>query len=496
MSLPPSSMTSTSISANGSAATSARASSVSACSAGAADLVGASAPAPSRRRRPATRPRPRRRARARRRAARSTPSSSWSRIDDAPRSEWNWAAPGCLPKPTTSIFVQPLSIGPRNWVCGLIRLTGRMRSAPAAWTSRCSGRPRTSWATTTVSIDERISQSRASARHAELGQRRQLALGGGAAVAAHRRDDERRRAEVAQPGDGAPQQLDACRSGRGCRRRRRPSSRRRRRRRSARTTSSRAAPSTSATAGGSGTGSSTRVSARHGDRRVDRQHDAGVELVPSHDTDGTGFTGARWTPEDRFVGEIAGVGTTSGSRLVIGRWPTSPFGSFADAMVEHADGHRVLDRAEPGGRDLHRRRLRVRRGRGHRRRRRPRTGAAAVPRRPARRRARRSVGATRSAGRCVPCRAPIATSPTWATVVDPVARTVLRGVRTRGTTPGGDEFYGATDRHRIVAAVTHVGRRRPRPAGGRRPAGALRLQLRSAAAVDRGRDDDGAARPR
>ena len=47
----------------------------------------------------------------------------------------------------------------------------------------------------------------------------------------------------------------------------------------------------------------------------------------------------------------------------------------------------------------------------------------------------------------------IATSPTWATIVDPVARTVLRGVRTRGTTPGGDEFYGATDRHRIVAAV-------------------------------------------
>ena len=46
------------------------------------------------------------------------------------------AAPGCLPKPTTAIFVQPLSIGPLNAVCGLIRLTGRMRSAPAAWASR------------------------------------------------------------------------------------------------------------------------------------------------------------------------------------------------------------------------------------------------------------------------------------------------------------------------------------------------------------------------
>ena len=45
---------------------------------------------------------------------------------------------------------------------------------------------------------------------------------------------------------------------------------------------------------------------------------------------------------ERFIGEIAGVGTTSGTRLVIGHWPTSPFGSIADAMVEHADGRRVL----------------------------------------------------------------------------------------------------------------------------------------------------------
>jgi hypothetical protein len=51
----------------------------------------------------------------------------------------------------------------------------------------------------------------------------------------------------------------------------------------------------------------------------------------------------------------------------------------------------------------------------------------------------------------------IATTPAWATIVDPVARTALRGVRTRGTTPGGDEYYGVTDRHRIVAAVTTWG---------------------------------------
>ena len=148
-------------------------------------------------------------------------------------------------------------------VCGLIRLTGMMRSAPAAWTSRCSGRPRRSWATTTVSIVERISQSRASSRHAELGQHRQLALGRGAAVAAHRRDDERRRAEVAQPGDGA-----RAAARRAPVRPRLPAPTATvipcsTRRRGARTTSSRAAPSTSATAGGSGTGSSTAGQPRH-----------------------------------------------------------------------------------------------------------------------------------------------------------------------------------------------------------------------------------------
>ena len=44
----------------------------------------------------------------------------------------------------------------------------------------------------------------------------------------------------------------------------------------------------------------------------------------------------------RFDGEIAGVGTTQGTRIVVGRWLQSPFGPFADVMVERADGHRVL----------------------------------------------------------------------------------------------------------------------------------------------------------
>ena len=44
----------------------------------------------------------------------------------------------------------------------------------------------------------------------------------------------------------------------------------------------------------------------------------------------------------RFHGRIAGFGTESGVRLVVGMWPRSPLGSFADVMVERADGHRIL----------------------------------------------------------------------------------------------------------------------------------------------------------
>jgi hypothetical protein len=44
----------------------------------------------------------------------------------------------------------------------------------------------------------------------------------------------------------------------------------------------------------------------------------------------------------RFRGAIAGVGTTSGVRVVVGRWDESPYGAFVDAMVETAAGHRAL----------------------------------------------------------------------------------------------------------------------------------------------------------
>jgi hypothetical protein len=44
----------------------------------------------------------------------------------------------------------------------------------------------------------------------------------------------------------------------------------------------------------------------------------------------------------RFSGAIAGAGSSSGVRLVVGRWLDSPLGAFADVMVQDAAGNRTL----------------------------------------------------------------------------------------------------------------------------------------------------------
>src|SRR3954454_5949020 len=54
----------------------------------------------------------------------------------------------------------------------------------------------------------------------------------------------------------------------------------------------------------------------------------------------------------RFRGRIAGVGSTSGTRVVVGHWLESPYGEFGDAMVETANGHRVLLAPDDRIRDL------------------------------------------------------------------------------------------------------------------------------------------------
>ncbi len=155
---------------------------------------------------------------------------------------------------------------------------------------------------------------------------------------------------------------------------------------------------------------------------------------------------------ERFTGRIAGVGSTSGVRIVVGRWDDSPWGRFADVMIEDAAGHRVLLAPDE--------------------------------------RVRSFVAATYSfdehviepvavkdtadgwhvstpslslhlvtGGRTplgaalglLPAR--VATAPAWCALVDPLVCVALRGVRTRGTA-GGDrrEWYGATS----VVAVTAI----------------------------------------
>ena len=153
----------------------------------------------------------------------------------------------------------------------------------------------------------------------------------------------------------------------------------------------------------------------------------------------------------RFRGSIAGLGSSSGVRIVVGSWAESPFGAFTDVMLAEPDGTRrllapTLDVAafvadtyvfddvllvpvdasrdgssahvHAGELDLH-----FTRGR------------------------RTPLGlALRSVPR------PVAVSPWWSQVTDPLARTLLRGVRTRGSARDGrTETYAATDHHAITS---------------------------------------------
>lgn len=157
----------------------------------------------------------------------------------------------------------------------------------------------------------------------------------------------------------------------------------------------------------------------------------------------------------RFDGSIAGAGSTSGVRVVVGHWPRTPLGAFSDVMVETADGHRVLlapradvsqlvsatysfdeTRIEPVAVD---------------------TGPECWRVRSPSLELELGLGGRTLLGvalRAVPSR--VATSPAWCAVTDPVARVVLRGVRTRGTAGRGRrEWYGATDLRAVRSLAGH-----------------------------------------
>lgn len=163
--------------------------------------------------------------------------------------------------------------------------------------------------------------------------------------------------------------------------------------------------------------------------------------------------------DQRFHGQIAGVGTSSGVRIVVGRWRDTPWGPFADAMVELADGHRLLLAPTPRVRDFIAGTYTFDETRvesvemtvgtadasGHEQWR-LRTDSLTLD---------LEVGRRTALGwalRLVPRR--LSASPAVAVAVDPVARVVLRGVRTAGTARAGRrEYYGAGDAHAVVAAT-------------------------------------------
>ncbi len=155
---------------------------------------------------------------------------------------------------------------------------------------------------------------------------------------------------------------------------------------------------------------------------------------------------------ERYQGRIGGVGTTSGTRLVVGHWTHTPLGSFSDVMVERPDGHRILLAPSEAVRDVieatyvfdevRLEPVSVVETDGSWR-----VSSPSLSMR---------IGFGRRSGlgwllRAVPSR--LATSTHWATLVDPVAARVLDGVRTRGVArEGRQEWYGATDLRLVTSA--------------------------------------------
>lgn len=167
-----------------------------------------------------------------------------------------------------------------------------------------------------------------------------------------------------------------------------------------------------------------------------------------------------------FTGHIAGAGTGSGLRIVVGAWDESPFGTFTDVMLQCADDERVLlapddsvaefvgstyrfDRVEVGA---------VSAG----------FGAGQLVVTTENFDARFRIGGPARVDhllRLVPRR--LATSPRWLRVIDPVAARVLPGVHTYGTAGNGRvEYYGVRRSRRITAIDGHY---RGSPFGGLAP---------------------------
>jgi hypothetical protein len=159
---------------------------------------------------------------------------------------------------------------------------------------------------------------------------------------------------------------------------------------------------------------------------------------------------------EHFTGWIAGLGTERGHRIVIGHWRRSPHGAVTDVMVEDPAGHRTLYAPTPqlaefltatyGFHDVQVTRCSARR-----------TGPCwTVQAGPLQ--LSFAVGRRTLLGwllRAMP--AALVRTAWWVGLMDPFARRLLPGVRTRGRTHDGRrQWYGAQDLHPIIAAEVRL----------------------------------------
>ncbi|WP_217239369.1 hypothetical protein [Streptomyces sp. AC555_RSS877] len=156
-------------------------------------------------------------------------------------------------------------------------------------------------------------------------------------------------------------------------------------------------------------------------------------------------------PRVRFDGWIAGVGTSGGTRIVLGHWSRSPFGPFSDVMLERADGERLLLAPTQETADFIRGTYAF-------------DAVRVVPVDVSVADGTWTVTAGSldlrfSTGRrgllgFLLCAVPgvLARRPVWSALVDRPARVLLAGVRTRGSAGGGRrEWYGARDLRPVTA---------------------------------------------
>lgn len=157
----------------------------------------------------------------------------------------------------------------------------------------------------------------------------------------------------------------------------------------------------------------------------------------------------------RFHGRIAGFGTGSGVRIVVGMWPRSPLGSFADVMVERPDGHRILLAPSQAVADFVATtytfdEVRLVPVSYHKRGREVTVNAGPLD-------VWLTVGDISPLGRLlrlVPKR--LATRPAWLRLIDPVARVLVAGARTAGSAgQGRREYYGVTSARAIGGLTAH-----------------------------------------